>query len=1075
MKWPAQRSATRPLADLLPYLLCGRIGDLEPVHLLDDGALGFAVQFEPPPVDTEPEAEARLSAMIDQALRALPAGLQWQWFARSSTQVEDPLQRYLQQPGVDPVGRACASETLQRWRHAQQAGFFPADPALNFFPRSQAILLAIKSQPMGLAPWQMLQGMSNRADLAARTAGFVSAARALQATLQSSGIEAETVDADAMANLVADLLFPYRRLQRGPVSTGLDSIRDAVASLGRIEPVGPGGFATHCAGQVAHHRVASMLWHPHAVRPGLLNELARLRPILSVCLSGSVLPPAAATVRLKAQGLLNARSAHRFNEIETQARAQAIEEVERRLFAEGERLIEGRLQVHVVESSAEEAESAALAACDLLRDADIEAAPEPDIGASLILRGCLPFTLYEQTERKLRRRRRFLSRDFADLHPAAGCWTGAAQSARADGAGPAPVVMYSNAAGSPLFIDPSKAERNPHALVVGQSGSGKSFFVHDYLLQLWRLPDVRLFLVSIKPDYRKLALLLGRYVQVDLDCGESLNPFCGAPTPENQTRWVAALSLMLTEGQAGRALSREQEICLQDASLAAAARNWDATARCALGQTLLEDICFELERRPGPVGRDLAFQLLPYRRGPYRALFNAPRTLGPADRFVFFNLGSILRQPCSAAACFCVFSLVDEVMLDPALRAVPKGLVADEAWALVQNPHAAAILERSLKAYRSLGGFALPIVQDPRDLDTPAGRVMLVNTATKIILPMDASGHDEIRRFVRLNDREFEIVRNLRLVKRRYSEFFASIEALQSGKGLLIPDPLRYAISTTDPADEARLEALYREHGDMLQAVRAFAASFPYGIASPPAPAAIRGAASVRSLAALAVTGILALALTYVMGTRPPSAPSMPAPLAFGSRAEPEALAAALSAKPDATEATEATARAMQLLSPERTPQVRPSRSAPPPQNGNLLPGRAIAQPPAPPLRNAGSPQRASSGSPSPAAAIPDRIERGTGDDSGSDPLAGVPLQAELIEAPASRAPLTLIGLRAEGDVPMARLRSTQDADPAEAWFETGDTVAAGWTVVAVDERSATLLSALGERVRLTTRPWAPD
>ena len=573
-----------------------------------------------------------------------------------------------------------------------------------------------------------------------------------------------------------------------------------------------------------------MLWHPHAVRPGMLNTLILLRPCLSVCLSGHLLSAATSSLRLKAQGLFNARSVNRFNEVETQARAQALSDVECRLFSEGERLIEGRLQVHLMETTAEAAEDAARTACNYLRDLNIEAALEEDIGSSLILRGCLPFATFEATERKLRRRRRFLSRDFADIHPAGGCWKGLPPSAQHHGTAPEPVVMYSNPLGEGLFIDPSKAERNPHALVVGQSGSGKSFFVHDYLLHLWRLPDIRLYLISIKPDYRKLALLLGRYVELTLDGTESLNPFGGAPTLENQARWVAALGLMLTEGRPGQRLSREQEIALQESALAASARNWEPERGRAIRETILEDICVELERRAGAVGRDLAFQLFPYRRGPFRRLFNGARTIGAADRFVFFNLGNILRQPCSAAVSFCVFSLIDEVMHDPSLRAIPKGLIADEVWALVQDPLAAAILERSLKAYRSLGGFALPIVQDPRDLDTPAGRVILVNTATKIILPMDRSGQADLSSFVRLNDRELELVRTLRLSKRRYSEFFVSIEGIHSAKGLIIPDPLRYAISTTDPADEAQLDRLYQQTGDMLAAVQRFARDLPYGV-----------------------------------------------------------------------------------------------------------------------------------------------------------------------------------------------------------------------------------------------------
>jgi len=827
----AQRD-TLPLADLLPYLMCGSVGDFGPLHLLEDGALGYALEFDLPAVDTRVDGEEAISGLIDQALRALPDAVQWQWFVQSSSFVEPQLQQYLGQPGQDPIGQICASHYVQRWRDAQEQGFFPQDAGANFFPRSQSVLVALKSAPIGFgrSPIASMWGRAIAPD--PRAVSFIEAARSLQATLATEAIAASALDADRLANRVAELLFPWRRFVQPSVQTGLHSVREAVSSLGRLDPVQLRGFRTVSAGLEAHHRVVSMLWHPHAVRPGMLNTLVLLRPCLSICLSGRVQAAATSSLRLKAQGLFNARSAHRFNEVETQARAQSLSDVERRLFSEGERLIEGRLQVHLKERSAEAAEDAARTVCNHLRELDIEAAMEEDIGSSLILRGCLPFTIFEVTERKLRRRRRFLSRDFADIHPAGGCWKGLPPSGQRHGTGAEPIVMYSNPVGEGLFIDPSKAERNPHALVVGQSGSGKSFFVHDYLLHLWRLSAVRLYLILIKPDYRKLALLLGRYVELTLDCAESLNPFGGAPTLENQARWVAALGLMLTEGRPGQRLSREQEIALQESTLTASARNWDAELGRASRETILEDICLELERRAGAVGRELAFQLFPYRRGPFRRLFNRVRTLGADDRFVFFNLGNILRQPCSAAVSFCVFSLIDEVMHDPSLRAIPKGLIADEVWALVQDPLAAAILERSLKAYRSLGGFALPIVQDPRDLDTPAGRVILVNTATKIILPMDRSGQDDLSRFVRLNDRELELVQTLRLVKRRYSEFFVSIEGIHSAKGLIIPDPLRYAISTTDPADEAQLDRLYRETGSMLAAVQRFARDMPYGVAA---------------------------------------------------------------------------------------------------------------------------------------------------------------------------------------------------------------------------------------------------
>ena len=1080
---PWQRRDVLPLADLLPYLMCGGLANFEPLHLLDDGALGFALEFDAPVVDTSIGAEESTSALIDQALRALPTGVQWQWFVRSTSLVEPQLALYMTQPGGDALARACASHYVQRWRAAQREGFFPQDPAVNFFPRSQSVLVALKSPPLNAtrATLEMLFTHAGRTDTVAL--GFIEAARNLQAAMSALGIPAAAVGPDRLANWVADLLFPWRRFDRPPASTGLHSVRETVASLGQIDPIELRGFRTVSAGAEAHHRVVSMLWHPRAVRAGMLNTLTLLRPILCVSMSGRTLPLISSSVRLKAQGLLNARSGNRFNEVETHARALALSNVEERLFAEGERLIEGRLQVHLIEASAEDAEDAARHVCSYLRELEIEAALEEDIGSSLILRGCLPFAIYDATERKLRRMRRFLSRDFADMHPAGGCWKGIPPSPDHHGMPSAPVVMYSNPIGEALFLDPTKAERNPHALVVGQSGSGKSFFVHDYLLHLWRLPEVRLFLVSIKPDYRKLALLLGRYIELTLDTAESLNPFAGAPTLENQARWVATLGLMVTEGRSGRHLTREQEIALQEASLAASVFNWDAELGRPIRQTVLEDVCLELERRAGALGRDLAFQLHPYRRGLFRRLFNGERTIGLEDRFIFFNLSSILRQPCSAAASFCVFSLIDQVMFDPSLRAIPKGLIADEVWALVQDPFAAAILERSLKAYRSLGGFALPIIQDPRDLDTPAGRVILVNTATKVILPMDRSGQDEISRFVPLNERELDLVRSLRLVKRRYSEFFVSIEGIHSTKGLVIPDPLRYAISTTDPADEAELERMFQQTGDMLRTVQQFASDVPYGIRR-------RGTSVCSSYGRarlILVIAILAVAIGMTLVASWPRSnlrtllTSAPEPRIADRQRAAEEAARLLSTAPRPPDPGDAHHPALDsrtnesdsvAKSPKGQPRIRTIDELQPLGRGSSAVSQrsteevSVSAAPSAPTRPPTLPLPSKplhSQSP-----IPERIENASSLQT-SDPLQGMPLQANLLTLNPVLVPLVLLEVRADHDPPQARIAQRSGAAASNvAWFEPGDAPFPDWVLVRIEDNSATVMSSHGNFVQLS-------
>jgi hypothetical protein len=419
-------------------------------------------------------------------------------------------------------------------------------------------------------------------------------------------------------------------------------------------------------------------------------------------------------------------------------------------------------------------------------------------------------------------------------------------------------------------------------------------------------------------------------------------------------------------------------------------------------------------------------------------------------------------------------------MHDPCLRAVPKGLIADEVWALVQDPFAAAILERSLKAYRSLGGFALPIVQDPRDLDTPAGRVILVNTATKVILPMDRSGQDEISRFVRLNDRELDLVRDLRLVKRRYSEFFVSVEGIHSAKGLVIPDPLRYAISTTDPSDETELDRLYRQTGDMLQTVRQFARDMPYGIGAPGKSAlASRGRARWALLVSILATSI---ALVLVLAWPRPVARMAPAPTPDSQIVDRERAAqqaARLLTTAPAVVDTDAASRPES----DRPTGGSPAATAPTPQADRTAKAiedlRTLARswsvvPPGPheELTTSTATRRPVPATPvggkvGPKPPIPDRIED-TSSESNRDPLQDVSLQANILTVSPTQFPWELIEIRVSQTPPQARLGKGGGAVASEgAWFEPGDSPVPGWILVGIVSDYATLMSSQGDLVQL--------
>ena len=74
---------------------------------------------------------------------------------------------------------------------------------------------------------------------------------------------------------------------------------------------------------------------------------------------------------------------------------------------------------------------------------------------------------------------------------------------------------------------------NPHAIVIGASGAGKSFLVNDFILQNARL-DAHFFVLDKGDSYRKLCQILGgRYIRFELNDPVTINPFLKEPDAEH--------------------------------------------------------------------------------------------------------------------------------------------------------------------------------------------------------------------------------------------------------------------------------------------------------------------------------------------------------------------------------------------------------------------------------------------------------------------------------------------------------------------------------------------------------------
>ena len=816
------------LADIVPTRMVAEFCGMPHVHALMDGSLGYAWEIGVPAIESIDNGDEIVADAFDMVIRQLPTDYTLAIYPSKSSNVKRQLTNYLSNTGTDRFSKQLAREYVKRWVDAQDKGFFPGsgDENINFFPTTQQLIMVIKSPTFDWTGGKVMRAISglfgggteSAIDERINSIGsdFRRICRSIEQTASGRGLSLRRMDAPDYVSMIEEMLFPERAMDKSSLNIREgEDINEAIGSLGEVEEISGIGLTTSYNGRKTYHRVVSMLWQPDAVEAGMLSNVMKSERDITCVVNIKMLDRNKVVTSLKMQHFLASRMMTSVTAVEMGARQGSLEDAQSRIY-DGERLVLARLHIMIRASSEDEAEERAIRIAGAL-NSHMEAAMESSIGSTTLIKN-LPFFRDTVSDVMMARDRRMLSSDISAVLPAGGVWEGTPKN---------PMVMYSSRWGTPLFINTRECDTNPHFLVVGGSGSGKSFWVHDLITQIWRLPDVRIYLISIKPDYRKISQMLGKYVEINLDNPISINPFGGPPTLENQAFWTAVLINMIAE-DGSEYVSKDSQITLSEAALDASRKNWDPHSNKEIKETILEDIIRELNQTDE--GRVLARRLMPYHTGPYSKLFNAPRGISTEHRLIFFNIANMAEFPCSGVVMLCLFKFINGVMYDESMRQIPKFLGMDEVWSLMKDPYSAGLVEKAFRAYRSLGGIAFAVTQLLRDFDSPMGRAVLQNTATKFILRQQPDSLQSLREYISLSDKEFDLVASLDVQKRKYSEFFVKMEGMPSTVGRVVPDPLKYAIATTDPTDESKFNTLLSEKdGDHIEAVLEFAKRFPYG------------------------------------------------------------------------------------------------------------------------------------------------------------------------------------------------------------------------------------------------------
>jgi type IV secretion system protein VirB4 len=335
-----------------------------------------------------------------------------------------------------------------------------------------------------------------------------------------------------------------------------------------------------------------------------------------------------------------------------------------------------------------------------------------------------------------------------------------------------------------------------HTLVLGATGSGKSFLV-NFLVTHAQKYDPLTVILDLGHSYRKLATLLqGRYLEVGLRQRDvTINPFALDPTPEH-LHFLHAFVRVLLEGHDGSHLND-----LEDREVYEAIENLYVLDRTQRRLFTLANL----------LPRALAGRLHKWiEGGRYASLFDNLDDTLTVERLQVFDFEAMRDYPVLLEPLlFYVLHRVTTRIQDPAEAATLKLCVMDEAWRFIQHPTLRAYVQEGLKTWRKRNAAMILSTQTIDDFaSADLLRTVVESCPTKLLLANPALDPRQYAELFQLNETELDLLTGLiprqqMLLKR------ADVAKVLT----LTVDPKSYWIYTNTPLDNERVAALSREYG----------------------------------------------------------------------------------------------------------------------------------------------------------------------------------------------------------------------------------------------------------------------
>ncbi|MBI2282839.1 MAG: TraG family conjugative transposon ATPase [Bacteroidetes bacterium] len=375
---------------------------------------------------------------------------------------------------------------------------------------------------------------------------------------------------------------------------------------------------------------------------------------------------------------------------------------------------------------------------------------------------------------------------------------------------------------------------NRNKIVIGPSGSGKSFFT-NHLVHSYHAQAAHVVIVDVGHSYKSVCELVGGYYFTYSENNPiRFNPFYvpGSEVPDIEKRESIKALLVTLWKKDQESFSRSEYVALSNALQAyyeqeVGFRSFNSFYEFVRDQFTVQLAAEKVRTNDFDVAGFL-YVLKPfYKGGEFDYLLNATENLDLLHQpFIVFELDTIKDHPI-------LFPVVTIVIMEVfiakmrGLKGLRKIMLIEEAWKAITKNGMAEYIKYLFKTARKHFGEAIVVTQEIEDiLSSEIIKQAIVNNADCKIL-LDQSKYqnrfEEIQQLLGLTEKERALVLSMNRAndpQRKYKEVFVSLGGRISKVYRLEVSPEEYLAYTTEETEKLKVSKAAETYGSMEAAIQ---------------------------------------------------------------------------------------------------------------------------------------------------------------------------------------------------------------------------------------------------------------